>query len=178
MELDSVDRHILSLLQENCKLPLARIGERVGLSAPAVAERIDKLEKSGVIRGYTAVLDSHKLGKDITAFIGVCIEHPRLITKFEREIDRLEDIQECHHVTGQYTLLLKAKADNTPALEQLIRNIRFLEGVTRTETLVVLSTYTEGLWLNLKQPPESQTDAPRGQRNTGHAHVLKLRRGD
>jgi len=94
MELDDVDRHILSVLQENCKLPLVKIGERVGLSAPSVAERIDKLEKSGVIRGYTAILDARKLGKDITAFIGVFIDHPKLIGKFEREIDHLEDVQE------------------------------------------------------------------------------------
>jgi len=153
-ELDSIDRHILAVLQENCKLPLAKIGERVGLSAPSVNERIRKLEESGVIRGYTAVLDARKLGKDITAFIGVFIEHPRLISKFERDLDRLEAVQECHHVTGQYTILLKLKADNTSRLEELIREIRSIEGVARTETSVVLSTYTEGLWLDLKAPEE------------------------
>src|SRR5262245_15121902 len=142
-ELDSIDRHILAVLQENCKLPLTKIGERVGLSAPSVNERIRKLEESGVIRGYTAVLDARKLGKDITAFIGVFIEHPRLLGKFERELDRLEAVQECHHVTGQHTILLKLKADNTSKLEGLIREIRSIEGVARTETSVVLSTYTE-----------------------------------
>src|SRR5262245_12962260 len=124
MEVDEVDRHILSVLQENCKLPLVKIGERVGLSAPSVAERIDKLEKSGVIRGYTAILDGRKLGKDITAFIGVFIDHPKLIGKFEKEIDHLEDVQECHHVTGQHTVLLKVKVNNTSGLEEWIRKIR------------------------------------------------------
>ena len=176
MELDNVDRHILSLLQENCKLPLARIGERVGLSAPSVAERIDKLEKSGVIRGYTAVLDARKLGKDITAFIGVFVDHPRLIAKFEKEIDRFEDVQECHHVTGQHTLLLKVKVDNTSALEELIRKLRSLEGVSRTETSVVLSTYTEGLWLDLKEK-EEEAEPERGHRGHDGAQVLKLKRG-
>jgi Lrp/AsnC family leucine-responsive transcriptional regulator len=176
MELDSVDRHILSLLQENCKLPLARIGERVGLSAPSVAERIDKLEKNGVIRGYTAVLDGRKLGKDITAFIGVFVDHPRLIAKFEKEIDRFEDVQECHHVTGQHTLLLKVKVDNTSALEDLIRKLRSLEGVSRTETSVVLSTYTEGLWLDLKEKEEVE-EPERGHKGHDGAQVLKLKRG-
>jgi Lrp/AsnC family leucine-responsive transcriptional regulator len=176
MELDNVDRHILSLLQENCKLPLARIGERVGLSAPSVAERIDKLEKSGVIRGYTAILDGRKLGKDITAFIGVFVDHPRLIAKFEKEIDRLEDVQECHHVTGQHTLLLKVKVDNTSALEDLIRKLRSLEGVSRTETSVVLSTYTEGLWLDLKEK-EEEGESERGHKGHDGAQVLKLKRG-
>ena len=174
MELDNVDRHILSLLQENCKLPLARIGERVGLSAPSVAERIDKLEKSGVIRGYTAILDARKLGKDITAFIGVFVDHPRLIAKFEKEIDRFEDVQECHHVTGQHTLLLKVKVDNTSALEELIRKLRSLEGISRTETSVVLSTSTEGLWLDLK---EKEEEPERGHKGHDGAQVLKLKRG-
>ena len=160
MELDSidhVDRHILTVLQENCKLSLAKIGERVGLSAPSVIERIKKLEESGVIRGYTAILNARKLGKDITAFIGVSINHPKLITKFEIAVDGFEEIQECHHVTGEYTLLLKVKADSTSDLEELIRQIRSLEGVERTETTVVLSTHTEGLWLGLQSDKQSDS---------------------
>jgi Lrp/AsnC family leucine-responsive transcriptional regulator len=154
IELDGIDRHILAVLQENCKLPLVKIGERVGLSAPSVNERIRKLEESGVIRGYTAVLDARKLGKDITAFIGVFIDHPKAISRFEQEIDKFEAVQECHHVTGQHTFLLKAKADNTSSLEEIISQIRSIEGVARTETSVVLSTYTEGLWLDVKAPAE------------------------
>jgi len=177
MELDSVDRHILSLLQENCKLPLARIGERVGLSAPSVAERIDKLEKGGVIRGYTAVLDARKLGKDITAFIGVFVDHPKLITKFEKEIDHFESVQECHHVTGQHTLLLKVKVENTSALEELIRKIRSLEGVSRTETSVVLSTHIEGLWLDLKEVEVDVAESEKNHRGHEAPQVLRLKRG-
>jgi Lrp/AsnC family leucine-responsive transcriptional regulator len=177
MELDSVDRHILAVLQENCKLSLVKIGERVGLSAPSVVERIKKLEESGVIRGYTAVLDARKLGKDITAFIGVFIEHPKLVDKFEKEIDRLEDVQECHHVTGEHTLLLKVKADNTSALEELIRKIRSIEGVARTQTSVVLSTYTEGLWLDLRTKNTEAVEPEKGQRGHEGGQVLKMKRG-
>ena len=155
IELDAIDRHILAVLQENCKLPLVKIGERVGLSAPSVNERIRKLEESGVIRGYTAILDARTLGKDITAFIGVFIDHPKAINQFERAIDKVEAVQECHHVTGQHTFLLKVKANNTSSLEELISKIRSIEGVARTETSVVLSTYTEGLWLELKTPDEA-----------------------
>jgi len=176
MEVDEVDRHILSVLQENCKLPLVKIGERVGLSAPSVAERIDKLEKSGVIRGYTAILDGRRLGKDITAFIGVFIDHPKLIGKFEKEIDHLEDVQECHHVTGQHTVLLKVKVNNTSGLEELIRKIRSIEGVSRTETSVVLSTHTEGVWLDLKEKREN-AEPEKGQRGPEGAQVLRLKRG-
>jgi Lrp/AsnC family transcriptional regulator, leucine-responsive regulatory protein len=164
VELDNLDLHILSLLQETGKLPLVKIGERVGLSAPSVIERIKKLEENRVILGYTAILDARKLGKDITAFIGVSINHPKLIGKFEKDIDHLEDVQECHHVTGEHTLLLKVKTDNTSTLEELIRKIRSIEGVARTETSVVLSTHTEGLGLALEPEAGPADNRPKGNR--------------
>jgi Lrp/AsnC family leucine-responsive transcriptional regulator len=143
LDLDPTDVRILELLQQNCKQPLAAIGEQVGLTAPSVMERIHKLEGAGVIRGYAALLDARALGKDVTAFIGVSVSHPKAIAAFEGEIDRLTDVLECHHVTGQHTLILKAKTDNTEALERLIDWIREIDGVTRTETMVVLSTKAE-----------------------------------
>ena len=87
-ELDATDLAILDLLQENCKQPLAAIGEKVGLSAPSVVERIHKLEEAGVITDYVALLDARLLGKDIAAFIGVSTAHPRAIaTKLESDGD-------------------------------------------------------------------------------------------
>ena len=78
-ELDDTDRGILTMLQEDCRSALARIGEHVGLSAPSVLERIKKLEAAGVITGYHATLDARRLGFDVTAFIGVITSHPSLI---------------------------------------------------------------------------------------------------
>ena len=142
-EFDATDCAILELLQENCKQPLAAIGGKVGLSAPAVLERIHKLEEAGVITAYVAVLDARRAGKDVAAFIGVSTDHPRTIDTLEREVAAIDDVLECHHVTGIHTLLVKAKARNTEALEDLIERIRSLGGVTRTETMVVLSTAAE-----------------------------------
>ncbi len=166
-DLDTIDRRILNLLQENCRLPLAKIGDHVGLSAPAVMERVKKLEDSRVITGYRAVLNARLLGKDITAFIGVSIGHPRAIGRFEQEIEALDDVLECHHVTGGYSLLLKVKTTNTTSLEELLSRIRSLDGVVRTETMIVLSTHTERVQLALEDdstPPA----AKRGRRNGGH----------
>jgi Lrp/AsnC family leucine-responsive transcriptional regulator len=143
VELDATDLRILDLLQENCKRPLAAIGEKVGLSAPAVTERIHKLEQAGIVTGYVALLDGRKLGLDVTAFIGVAIGHPRAIDSFEREIEGLDDVLECHHVTGQHTLMLKVKTESTETLEELIDRVRSIEGVNRTDTMVVLSTRAE-----------------------------------
>ena len=142
-DLDPIDLRILDLLQENCKRPLHAIGEQVGLKASSVMERIHKLEDVGIIRGYTALLDARALGRDVAAFIGVAIAHPRAAGAFEQAIEREPDVLECHHVTGGYTLFLKVKTVGTASLERLIDRIRAQEGVTGTETMVVLSTHTE-----------------------------------
>ena len=142
-DLDGTDLQILRTLQQDCKISLARIGEQVGLSAPSVIERIKKLEQGGVIRGYHALLDSRHLGLDVTAFIGVVIDHPRGLGDFEERVASLEGVLECHHVTGQHTLLLKVKTESTSTLEHLISRIREIPGVARTETMVVLSTHCE-----------------------------------
>ena len=143
LDLDEIDVRILALLQEHCKMPLAKIGQRVGLSAPAVIERIKKLEEGAVITGYTAIIDARKVGCDITAFIGVLTSHPRSIRDVEQQIEDRPEVLECHHVTGGYTLLLKVKTANTTTLEELISHLRSIEGVARTETMIVLSTHTE-----------------------------------
>lgn len=173
-ELDAIDRHILTLLQENCELPLAKIGEQVGLSAPSVVERIKKLEEHGIICGYRAIVDARLLGKDVTAFIGVSVDHPKRIAAFEKSIDRLPGILECHHVTGGYTLLLKVKTDDTSTLEELISQVRSEEGVMRTETMVVLSTHTERTQIPVGHDASSVV---RRQRRNGDRQVLKEVKG-
>jgi len=169
-DLDDIDRRILTVMQENCRLPLAKIGEHVGLSAPSVMERIKKLEDGGIISAYRAVVNARMLGKDITAFIGVSTGHPHGIDRFEAEIEPLDDVLECHHVTGGHTLILKVKTRNTSSLEELISSIRSIEGVVRTETMVVLSTHTERTQIPvLEEPPVPK----RGRRTPEKALHLK-----
>jgi Lrp/AsnC family leucine-responsive transcriptional regulator len=153
-EFDATDRAILELLQENCKQPLAAIGSKVGLSAPAVVDRIHKLEEAGVIRAYVALLDGRRLGKDVAAFIGVETERPGEIGEIERSVVAIDDVLECHHVTGAHTLMLKVKTRSTGSLERLIDRIRSLSGVARTETMVVLSTHVEHPRISLDQSEE------------------------
>jgi Lrp/AsnC family leucine-responsive transcriptional regulator len=142
-ELDAIDLQILNILQVNGRIPHVKLAEQVGLSAPSVIERVKKLEDEGIISGYRATVDARRLGKDVTAFIGVSIAHPKTIALFEETVDLLDDVLECHHVTGQHTIILKVKTDNTSSLERLISTIRSIEGVARTETMVVLSTHIE-----------------------------------
>jgi Lrp/AsnC family leucine-responsive transcriptional regulator len=148
---DQIDLKILSILQAQGRSRLAEIADEVELSAPAVMERVKKLEASGVIKGYGAMLDSKMVGKDITAFIGVSISHQREIDRFAAQIVHHPDVLECHHVTGDESFILKVKSGNTGSLEKLLGEIRSIEGVTRTVTKVVLSTAKESQILELNE---------------------------
>ena len=147
--IDLIDLKILYILQNNGRKRLADIAEEVELSAPAVMERVKKLEASGVIRGYQALIDSKKVGKDITAFIGVSIGNQSGIDLFAQQMLRYGDVLECHHVTGDESFILKVKSANTASLEKLLGEIRSVDGVTRTVTNVVLSTAKESQALDL-----------------------------
>jgi Lrp/AsnC family leucine-responsive transcriptional regulator len=178
-DLDAIDLRILAMLQEHCKISLAKMGELVGLSAPSVIERVKKLEDSGIIIGYHAAVDARRLGKDITAFIGVSIGHPRTIEKFEDAVETLDDVLECHHVTGEHSLLLKVKTANTSSLEELIRTIRSIEGVARTETMVVLSTHTERAQITVHRDGadgEARRQRHNGNRKGADSHPAEHRR--
>ena len=163
-QLDDIDRKLLTALQRDAKTPLAKLGEKVGLSAPAVMERLRKLEQADVITGYHATVDARRIGIDVAAFIGVAVSAQR-IDPVEEWVDGQPEILECHHVTGGHTLLLKVKVRNTRALERLISSIRSLEGVNATETMVVLSTHTERVRLALETDSDEPPAEPaRGRR--------------
>lgn len=149
--IDPIDLKILSILQNSGRSRLADIAEEVELSAPAVLERVRKLEVNGVIKGYQALLDGKKVGKDITAFIGVSIGNQRDIDKFATQMLRNPDVLECHHITGDESFIMKVKSANTTSLEKLLGAIRSVEGVTRTVTRVVLSTAKESQMFDLSQ---------------------------
>ena len=149
--IDQIDLKILSILQNSGRSRLADIADEVELSAPAVLERVKKLEVNGVIKGYQALLDGKKVGKDITAFIGVSIGNQRDIDKFATQMLRNPDVLECHHITGDESFIIKVKSANTTSLEKLLGEIRSVDGVTRTVTRVVLSTAKESQIFDLSQ---------------------------
>jgi Lrp/AsnC family leucine-responsive transcriptional regulator len=154
-ELDAIDRSILNALQRDARISRAAIGEEVGLSAAAVHERIRKLERAGVIRGYAALLDAERSGCDLLAFVLVFIEHPKFEARFINAVGRMDEVQECHHVTGTANCLLKVRAHDRQALQTLILDrINALGGVRQTETIVVLSTTKETPRLQLEEEKE------------------------
>jgi len=142
--LDDRDRRILSLVQRDAKLSQAEIARRVGLSTAAVNERLRKLEAAGFVRRYVAVVDPKAVGAGIAAFVEVFVEHPRHEPAFVEHLLGLDEVQECHHITGEFSLLLKIRVRDMEALQQLlIHRINALEGVRQTRTVIVLSTSKE-----------------------------------
>src|SRR6185312_8092531 len=107
--MDSTDAKLVYLLQRDGRTTQLELARSVGLSQPAVAERIRKLEGRGVITGYTARVDAAQLGCDITAFVGVGIEHPKFFEGFAGKVMDLDEILECHRVAGEDSYLLKVK---------------------------------------------------------------------
>lgn len=142
--MDALDYRIVDMLQRDGRATQLEISRAVGLSQPAVAERIRKLEERGVIAGYVARVDASKLGKDITAFIGVNIEHPKYFEGFAKKVMALPEVLEAHRVAGQDSYILKVKTANTRTLDQLlVETLRTISGVTRTHTTIVLTSIKE-----------------------------------
>lgn len=148
--IDEIDLRILSILQHNGRSHLADIAKEVDLSSPAVMERVKKLEARGFIKGYHAVLNPKKIGKDVTAFIGVSVAQ-RHTDEFATYMVGQPDVLECHHVTGEESFILKVKTANTASLEKLLAEIRSVEGVSGTVTRVVLSSAKESQKLEFDQ---------------------------
>ena len=174
--LDATDLEILELLQSNCKQLLATIGAEVGLSAPAVVDRIHKLEDSGVITGYSALIDARAVGLDVAAFIGLSTDGASDLKQVESAVLEDPEVLECHHVTGGHSLLLKVKTRSTSSLEDLIDRLRSTQGVVRTETMVVLSSPVERTAVEL-QIPEEAPSRPVPARRGGSRSRKRQERG-
>jgi Lrp/AsnC family leucine-responsive transcriptional regulator len=151
--MDELDSRIVDLLQRDGRATQLEISRTVGMSQPAVAERIRKLEEKGIITGYTARVDAAKLGKDITAFIGVSIEHPKFFEGFARKVLAMPEVLEAHRVAGQDSYILKVRTSNTKTLDTLlVETLRTISGVTRTHTTIVLSSIKEETYVSPEVP--------------------------
>lgn len=137
--MDSIDKQILDMLRQNARTPLKTIAEKVFLSSPAVSTRIEHLEKQGIIKGYTAMIDKEQLGYHITAFINLEME-PIQKQDFYPWINEVPNVIECNCVTGEYSMLLKVAFPSTVDLDVFIGK---LQQFGKTSTQIVFSTPVE-----------------------------------
>ena len=134
--LDQIGRNILAALQKNARLSLSRIGEQVGLSAPAVAERVRKLEAAGIISGYHARINPDAMGKSVSAFIQLTTESRHYPT-VKRLAAKSNQITACHHISGDASFMIHVIVDDLSALEAVVAD---LSPFGQTQTAIVLST--------------------------------------
>lgn len=136
--MDGIDRNILGLLSEDARLTYAEIAARVGLAPSSVHDRVRKLERSGVIRGYRAEVDHDRMGLPITAFVSLALR-PRSPADIPARVAEFPLVESCYSVAGDNSYVLVIRAPSTRALEELLDAVRGkLEVVTRST--VVLST--------------------------------------
>jgi Lrp/AsnC family leucine-responsive transcriptional regulator len=139
-----LDSKILENLMGNGRMTFAELAGVLGLSAPAAAERVRRLEERGVIKGYAALVDPEQVGCGVTAFVSVALERPEHRDPFARMVTAKTEIQECHHVAGDFDFLLKMRCGTLRDLERLVGEvIKGLPGVVRTRTTIALSALKE-----------------------------------
>lgn len=144
VELDDLDHRILGLLLRDARTPAAQIAEQIGLSRPAVADRIEKLERQGVIRGTTAVVEPSAVGNHITAFVSA--RGPKLPAKqwsAFRDLMQRDEILEVHTVAGEDCFLLKVRTDSIGSLNQLVSQLTSPAIGFATRTTIVMQTHLE-----------------------------------
>ena len=138
--MDFIDYKLLACLKENSRENATNIGAKINLSTSAVIERIKKLENSGIIEGYTTLVNQRALGCEIMAFIYVSLEHPKYNEGFIRMINENSSISECHYIAGDFDFILKVITQKGNVLEEILNYIKAINGVSLTRTSVVLST--------------------------------------
>lgn len=147
MHIDDKDREILNELQNNCKQPVRKIAKKLGLRVTTAYDRIRRMEKLGIIKGYKAQIDAKKVGVPGCAFVLVRVStEGKKNTDFEivEKVAKFNCVSECHLITGEHEMILKIRADDVNKIGHfLINEIKPIDGIERTITMVVLETAKE-----------------------------------
>ena len=137
--MDKIDVNILRCLTEDARMNASQIGARVNLSVSAVIERMKKLEASGLIRRYTAVIDERLAGYDTQALISVRLEHPKYNQSFTQQMHALSAVMECFYITGDFDYMARVCVSSTEELKQAVeRGINVVCSDQPADTLKLL----------------------------------------
>ncbi len=135
-ELDRISWKIIEELQHNARISWAELGRRVGLTTPAVAERVHRLEKIGVIRGFHTDISLERLGMPILIFVRLTMSGPEsLVRTFQQQVKQWDEVLECHRVTGSDSFIVKARVVSMEHLEHFLDNLGHY-GTTSTATVL------------------------------------------
>jgi DNA-binding Lrp family transcriptional regulator len=138
--LDDVDRRIIALLRENAKLTFGQIGEQVALSATAVKRRVDRLERDGVIVGYTAIVEPNLLGPAVETVMEIYCADRTSPADMHASLHDIDEVVTAFTVSGDADALVRARVESIDHLEKLVERLRRDPNIVRTRTMIVLST--------------------------------------
>jgi Lrp/AsnC family leucine-responsive transcriptional regulator len=140
---DTVDQALIEALRANARAGYAELGRLLGMSGPSVADRVARLEQSGVITGYHAAVDPAALGLPVAALVGVHLSDDSDQDAVTAALAELDEIEDCWFVAGDESFLIKVRVGAMPELEATLSRLRRIKGIARTRTTVVLSTKWE-----------------------------------
>lgn len=149
IQTDGMDARIISALSTNGRRSYAEVGAEVGLSTAAVHERVKKLLDKGVIRRFSISVEPERLGLSFTAFVAIRNDGGAHCRDIAPRLQAMPEIEELHSVAGEYDFLAKVRTTHARALEDVLYQIKAIEGVARTTSTVVLNTEFEDRPLNL-----------------------------
>lgn len=146
IKLDKIDRRILEILQANAKITNAQLASDIGLSPAPTLERVKKLEVSGIIKSYHAMLNNEKVGLGVSTFVMVSLKgHNKVnIEAFTQAIEEIDEVIECHHITGSGDFILKIISQDIAAYQKLmLEKVTNIDVVDNMQSLVILSTFKD-----------------------------------
>jgi len=149
IEIDEVDEVILEMLQEDSRIPFRKIAQRLGVSEATIFVRVKKLSDKGIINRFTTIVSPELVGKGLTAFVLIDAD-PKKLEKVFESLNEIDDIYEIYDITGSYYAIVKIRTKDREGLKNVIDNIGLIDGVTRTETAIVLKSVKEETKIKLK----------------------------
>lgn len=152
--LDKTDIKILDILQKNGRITNSELAKKITISPSPTLERVKKLEQRGFIRNYVALVDPHKVGITCFTYVEVTLKRHgnKPVERFTDAIKKMEEVTECHHITGEADFLLKVATKDIPQYEHfIIHKLTALEDVQHLKTLVVLSTIKQETKISIVQ---------------------------
>ena len=141
-ELDSIDKEILGTIQDDARTALRKIAEKTGVSEATIFSRVKKLQEKGVVKRFTALVSPELLGKNLTAFVLINTD-PKSLRNVLASLQGMEDVYEAYDITGPFYAIAKIRAGSREELARIIDQIGLIDGVTSTETAIVLRCIKE-----------------------------------
>ncbi|MFI5164665.1 MAG: Lrp/AsnC ligand binding domain-containing protein, partial [Bacteroidia bacterium] len=139
LQIDNVDKKIISFLMKDAMMPYTEIAHRILMSSGTIHVRMNNLQKKGIVKGTTLVLDYTKIGYDLVTFIGIYLDDASLYDKAIKRLEKVPEVVEAHYITGGYSIFIKLVCRNTKHLQDILNEkIQTIEGIQRTETFISL----------------------------------------